>query len=128
MKLLLDTHTLIWWDSDPAQLSPRVLSMCQDPTNQVIISVVSVWEMQIKIQLGKMKVASPLAHLVEQQVETNGFDLLPIALPHVLRLDLLPLYHKDPFDRLLVAQALEEDAAILSRDSVLASYPVQVIW
>jgi PIN domain nuclease of toxin-antitoxin system len=128
MKLLLDTHTFIWWDSDPSKLSLQVLTLCQDPANQLVVSVVSIWEMQIKVHLGKMNLALPLTDLVDQQLKTNNIYLLPVTLAHVLRLGTLPLHHKDPFDRLLVAQAIEEDATILSRDAIFASYPTRLVW
>lgn len=105
MKLLLDTHTFIWWDSEPARLSPHALALCQDRQNVLLLSVVSVWEMQIKLQLGKLRLALPLKEIIETQQQTNSIEILPVTLAHVLALENLPAYHKDPFDRLLVAQA-----------------------
>jgi len=105
MKLLLDTHAFIWWDSEPSKLSPQAFTLCQDQANTIFISVVSVWKMQIKFQLGKLKLKLPLATLIESQQQTNGIEVLPITLMHVLELDNLPMYHKDPFDRLLIAQS-----------------------
>jgi PIN domain nuclease of toxin-antitoxin system len=128
MKLLLDTHTFIWWDSELDKLSSRVLALCQDQTNILLLSVASVWEMQIKLQLGKMKLALPLAEVIESQRQTNNIDLLPVTLAHVLALQNLPVHHKDPFDRLLVAQANVEGATLLSSDRVFAKYPVKLIW
>ncbi len=128
MKYLLDTHAFIWLDSDPTQLSPQVRSLVQDSTNILLLSLVSIWEMQIKIHLGKLHLNLPLAELVESQRQINSIDILPIALSHVLALDNLPLHHKDPFDRLLIAQANIENAALISRDPVFANYQVQVIW
>lgn len=128
MKLLLDTHTFIWWDSDPAKLSPHVLALCNDPANILLLSVVSVWEMQIKAQLGKLGFTRSLTDLVTQQQQTNQLDILDVTLSHVLALDGLPATHKDPFDRLLVAQANIEGAVLLSRDPIFAEYPVSVLW
>ncbi len=128
MKLLLDTHTFIWWDSEPGKLSPRVFALCRDQTNIVLLSVASVWEMQIKLQLGKLKLDLPLEEVIESQRQTNDIKILPVMLSHVLALQNLPVHHKDPFDRLLIAQANVEDAALLSVDPVLAKYPVQLIW
>jgi len=105
MKLLLDTHTFIWWDSEPARLSLHALALCQDRQNVLLLSVVSVWEMQIKLQLGKLRLALPLKEIIETQQQTNSIEILPVTLAHVLALENLPAYHKDPFDRLLVAQA-----------------------
>ena len=128
MKLLLDTHTFVWWNSNPAKLSTRVLQLCQDRENIVLFSVVSAWEMQIKLQLGKLKLGLPLSEVIESQRQTNNVQVLPITLAHVLALQNLPAHHKDPFDRLLIAQANEENAVLLSGDSVFAKYSVELIW
>jgi len=128
MKLLLDTHAFIWWDSEPAKFSPKALALCQDRANIVLLSVASVWEMQIKLQLGKLKLTLPLATVIESQQQTNEIEILPITLSHVLELENLPAHHKDPFDRLLVAQAKVEDAILISNDSVFANYPIKLLW
>jgi PIN domain nuclease of toxin-antitoxin system len=128
VKLLLDTHTFIWWDADPARLSAVALALCRDPANQLVLSVASLWEIQIKRQLSKLDLRQPLAGIVAQQQETNGMTILPIVPAHVLALEDLPLHHRDPFDRLLAAQALVEEATLVSGDPVLRSYPVEVRW
>ena len=128
MKLLLDTHAFIWWDSDPSKLSSRVVSLCQNRANLVLLSVVSVWEMQIKHQLGKLTLGLPLRELVETHKEVNDIQLLPVYLEHVLELENLPAVHTDPFDRLLVAQARVEGSILLSHDSAFEDYPVAVTW
>lgn len=128
MKLLLDTHTFIWWDSEPAKLSPQALALCQDRQNAVVLSVASVWEMQIKLQLGKLQLTLPLAELIESQRQTNHLEILPVMLPHVLALQHLPAHHKDPFDRLLIAQATVEDAVLVSNDPAFPQYAVKVLW
>jgi PIN domain nuclease of toxin-antitoxin system len=128
MKLLFDTHAFIWWDGEPTKLSSRVLGLCQDPSNTLILSVVSVWEMQVKHQLGKLALTAPLAELIEHQKVANGFEILPVTLFHVLHLQNLPLHHKDPFDRLLIAQAILEDALLLSNDPEVRRYPVESAW
>ena len=128
MKVLLDTHTFIWWDSEPEKLSSTVLTLCRDRTNILLLSMASVWEMQIKLQLGKLKLNLPLAEIIENQRQTNNIEILPIGLTHVLALDSLPSHHKDPFDRLLIAQANVEDTILVSRDPVFTHYPVEVVW
>lgn len=128
MKLLLDTHVFIWWDSEPDKLSPQALSLCQNQENVLLLSVASVWEMQIKIQLGKLKLQLPLAQVIDGQKQTNGVQVLPVELGHVLALDGLPAFHKDPFDRLLIAQAQMEDAVLISADPTFTQYPVRVVW
>jgi PIN domain nuclease of toxin-antitoxin system len=118
VKLLLDTHTFIWWDSNPSALSAKAQALCRDPANILMFSVVSAWEMQIKAHLGKLTLARPLAELVADQQASNGMAVLEITLAHVLALDPLPAVHRDPFDRLPVAQANAEGAALLSRDPI----------
>lgn len=128
MKIVLDTHTFIWWDSERTKLSATALHHCQDQTNTLILSVASVWEMQIKHQLGKLILKLPLADIIEAQRTTNNIEILPIHLPHVLALESLPAYHRDPFDRLIIAQANVEGAIVLSCDPVFKKYPVNVEW
>lgn len=130
MKLLLDTHVFIWWDSDPSRLSETALTLCSDPTNEMLLSVASLWEMQIKHQLGKLHLHLPLADIVSHQQAANALTVLPITLAHVLALAQLPSpsQHRDPFDRLLIAQARCEDATLITADAMFASYPVRVAW
>jgi len=128
MKILLDTHAFIWWDSEPEKLSAQVLQICQEANNHLLLSVVSVWEMQIKLQLNKLTLSLPLAQLIESQQEKNQLIILPITLPHVLAVQNLPFHHKDPFDRLLIAQAIVEGISVLSHDPQIHKYAVQCIW
>jgi len=128
MKLLFDTHTFIWWDSQPNNLSQTALTLLQDRSNILLLSVISIWEMQIKLQLGKITLNRPLLEIIENQQKTNQIEVLPVKLTHVLALDSLPIVHKDPFDRLLVAQANVEKAALVSCDPIIAQYPVNVTW
>ena len=128
MKYLLDTHAFIWMDSAPNQLSELARSLIQDPSNILLMSVVSIWEMPIKSQLGKLLLTLPLAELVESQRQSNSIDILPITLSHVLALENLPLHHKEPFDRLLIAQSNVENAPLVSADPIFVNYPVQSIW
>jgi PIN domain nuclease of toxin-antitoxin system len=128
MKVLLDIHAFIWWDSDPAKLSPQARVACEYRANLVLLSVASAWEMHIKLQLGKLHLRLPLAEVIAGQQQTNDIQLLPVALEHVLALQDLPAPHKDPFDRLLIAQANVEEAVFISHDPVFAHYPVKVLW
>jgi PIN domain nuclease of toxin-antitoxin system len=127
MKGLLDTHTFIWWDSDPGKLSPRAVAFLRDPANTILLSVVTVWELVIKLHLGRLTLALPLPNIVAQQ-QANGLQVLPVGLDHVLAVERLPSIHKDPFDRLLAAQANVEGAVLLSADPVFQHYPVSVVW
>jgi PIN domain nuclease of toxin-antitoxin system len=128
MKLLFDTHTFIWWDSQPNNLSQTALTLLQDRSNILLLSVISIWEMQIKLQLGKITLNHPLLEIIENQQKTNQIEVLTVKLTHVLALDSLPIVHKDPFDRLLIAQANVENAALVSCDPIVAQYPVNLIW
>jgi PIN domain nuclease of toxin-antitoxin system len=128
MRLLFDTHSFIWWESEPNKLSPTALDALRDPANCLILSVVSVWEMQIKLQLGKLKPRLPLDQLIESQCRDNQIEILPVTLAHVLALQGLPFHHKDPFDRLLIAQASVEGVILVSHDPAFAQYPVQLLW
>jgi len=128
MRLLLDTHAFIWWDNDLAKLSTPARALCQDTSNTLLLSVASVWEMQIKIQLGKLQLPLPMSDMIAGQQSRNRLEVLPINLPHVLALENLPVHHKDPFDRLLIAPAIVENAVLVSRDDVFKHYPVNVQW
>ncbi|MBW4476840.1 MAG: type II toxin-antitoxin system VapC family toxin [Tolypothrix brevis GSE-NOS-MK-07-07A] len=127
MKLLLDTHTFIWWDSDPSKLSKRALELLTEKDNLRLLSVVSLWEIQIKHQLGKLTLKKALAEIIAIQ-QNNCIEILPITITHILALDSLAMYHKDPFDRLLIAQTNIENAVLISCDSVFANYSVKVEW
>jgi PIN domain nuclease of toxin-antitoxin system len=128
MKLLLDTHSFLWWNLQPARLSAKALSAFHDPSNHLLLSVASVWEMQIKLQIGRLTLNMPLDQMIARQRRANGIRILPVTLPHVLALGNLPLHHKDPFDRLFIAQANAEGAFLVSHDPVFAQYPVQLLW
>lgn len=127
MKLLLDTHIFIWWVDEPEKLSAAAISAMEDEANELLLSVASVWEMQIKIQLGKLKLSLPLKELVKNQQDTNDLRVSPVALTHVLTLDLLPFHHKDPFDRLLIAQCIAEGFTMVTADSQFSAYSVKLL-
>jgi len=128
MKLLLDSHAFIWWDENPSRLGPAANRACFDPANELVLSVASVWEIQIKVMLGKLGLRKPLRQMLADQVVQNGLEVLPVNLEHALRLDSLPSLHKDPFDRLLVSQALVDGCSLVTHDQAIAQYPVPVIW
>ena len=128
MKLLFDTHTFMWWDSDLDKLPPHVQTLCFQPGNQLVLSIVSIWEIQIKVQIGKLDLGKQLAEVISSQRKANKIELLPVYYDHVLELDKLPFHHKDPFDRLLIAQARVENMVILSRDTQFSAYAVPVEW
>lgn len=127
MNLLLDTHAFVWWDSDKAHLSPRALTALFDPDNRLSLSLVSVWEMQIKAQLGKLVLRLPLRELIDDH-RRRGLQITPVEVEDVLGLATLPMIHRDPFDRLIIAQALRGGYQLVSRDPQVASYGLPVLW
>jgi PIN domain nuclease of toxin-antitoxin system len=128
MKLLLDTHTFIWWVSEPGKLSKRALKACENKKNELILSVVSVWEMQIKIQLKKLRLKHSLTDLIIRQQTANDLQILPVSLEHVLALENLPSHHRDPFDRLLIAQSMQEQLQLVSKDKIFKQYSIKPVW
>jgi PIN domain nuclease of toxin-antitoxin system len=128
MNLLLDTHTFIWWDSEPSRLSAPAFAAISDPANQLMVNAASLWEIQIKHAIDKLTLRLPLHELVEHQQATNDLQLLSITSDHVFGLYSLPAIHKDPFDRLLVAQANYMGASLVSVDPIFQSYPVSILW
>ena len=127
MRALLDTHTFLWWITDDAWLSAGVRDVVV-VGNELLFSAASGWEIDIKAQLGRLDLPTPLDRFVVEQLATNGFAPLPIRLEHALRVNELPNQHRDPFDRILIAQAQAEGLPILSADPQIARYDVQVIW
>ena len=128
MNLLLDTHSFLWFINGDAQLSTRARSSIEDSQNQSLLSTASVWEMAIKVSLGKLSLGQPLDVLVPQQLATNGFQLMPISLPHTFAVATMPFHHRDPFDRLLIAQALTEQIPLVGADTIFDLYGVNRIW
>ena len=125
---LLDTHTFLWLATEDERLSPTARELVLDPRNDLFLSVASVWEMAIKKSLGRMELAIPLSRLVEEQLKHLRTSLLEIRCEHALLVETLPFHHRDPFDRLLVAQAIEESLPLLSADRQLDAYPVDRVW
>ncbi|MDT8391903.1 MAG: type II toxin-antitoxin system VapC family toxin [Lentisphaeria bacterium] len=128
MKYLLDTHVFIWMASDPTGLPTKVAAILRDSGNDVLLSMASIWEMQIKVQLGKLELTATLPELVEQQRTRNAVEILPISLDHLWEVGKLPPIHKDPFDRLLIAQSRHEDIFFLTADRIISSYDVRIVW
>jgi PIN domain nuclease of toxin-antitoxin system len=122
VKLLLDTHALLWWLSDDPKLGAAARELIADPANDILVSAVSLWEILVKVRVGKL-VASIEDILTEMQAQ--GFVLLQIAPAHLVALAGLPMHHRDPFDHLLIAQAMAEGATFLSEDASTPRYPVQ---
>ena len=125
MNLLLDTHIFIWLSESPHKLTPAVQSALQNSANRLFLSTVSVWEMQIKVQIGKLDLPLPVKEFVILHRTINQIESLPVIESHIWILDDLPLHHKDPFDRILIAQSISEQHQLVSTDSVFEQYPVQ---
>ena len=128
MNLLLDSHALISWHEEPNDLSNKAFQAISDPANNVFLSIASIWEIQIKIQIGKFKFIETLEDVIREEQARNSFMLLPVELSHVLALAKLPSHHKDPFDRLLIAQATTENMSLVSADRHFSSYQVSLLW
>ena len=127
MKLLLDTHTVVWFINCNPRLPRHIREMLDDEFNSVYVSVVSLWEISIKFRLGKLELNGSLANVVSL-LRSRGFQFLKVDLDHVFRLDALAAHHRDPFDRMLIAQALAEDFALVSCDDVFDFYEVRRLW
>jgi PIN domain nuclease of toxin-antitoxin system len=128
VNLLLDTHTFIWLKTAPINISDAVLEAYYDLNTHVTLSIASIWEMQLKIQLGKLTLPKPLNMLIDEQCAQDGLEILPIDRQHIFALSSLPFHHKDPFDRLLIVQAKMENLVLASNDAVFKHYDVAVLW
>ncbi len=128
MKFLLDTHAFLWAITDDSQLSPRAREVFAARTNELFFSVASVWEILIKVQLKKLPLPTPVVPYLREQLRGNNIHVLPILLDHVARLAALPPNHRDPFDRILISQSLEEGWPLLSADPLLKKYSATLVW
>jgi len=128
MNLLLDTQAFLWLEGDKSKLSKAAGEACSNPQNTLWLSVASAWEMQIKIGLGKLRLQRTLAETIATQRTTNGIQILAVELDHVLELQNLPFHHKDPFDRLLIAQARSRLWQIVTIDPKFDAYGVEIVW
>ena len=128
MNLLLDTHAFLWFIASDPRLSNQAQSLIQTPTNRRLLSMASLWEMAIKVSLGKLTLAQPFDQLIPRQLQLNQIEVLAIGLPHVAAVVAMPFHHRDPFDRLMAAQCLIEDLPIVSSDPVFDAYSVRRVW
>ena len=128
MRLLLDTHAFLGWVNDKPALGRRASVAISSPDNDVLFSIASCWEIAIEISLGKLRLTRSLAPFLSEQLTINGFSLLDVSLKHVARVANLPFHHRDPFDRLPAAQALEDDLAIVTGDRSFRKYGVTRLW
>ena len=124
MRLLIDSHAFLWWSGASAVLSRAARDAIADPANEVLISVAALWELMIKQSLGKLTLPAD----IEAMVAGQGFSVLAITFDHLCRIGTLPRLHRDPFDRMMIAQALAEGIPIATGDRVFTTYGVQVVW
>lgn len=127
MRYLLDTHTLLWAVDGSKKLPNHLKDTISDKSNLCFVSIASIWEISIKFSLGRLKIISDLDEYLPL-VKRSGFEILPIEENHLLRLPNLPFHHKDPFDRLIIAQAQTEQFTLISKDSKFEEYDVSLLW
>lgn len=127
MNLLLDTHIFVWWDKSSALLPQHAAELCSNQEHQLFLSIASIWEIQIKHKLGKLPLVQPLRKIIEDHQVYNRLQLLPIKPEHVFALETLPLHHRDPFDRLSIAQQQIENMRLLAVDVEFEKYGLEVI-
>ncbi len=127
MKLLLDTHVFLWFIDDSPALSTRGKALLE-ADNELFLSVGSLWEIAVKLRLGKLTVAMATESLMTEQVTANNIEILPISVPHLVQVSTLPLHHRDPFDRLIIAQAIMEQMPVVSADPAFDAYPIERLW
>jgi PIN domain nuclease of toxin-antitoxin system len=128
MRLLLDTHTFLWWIADDPRLSKKACEVIGDGKNQLFLSAASGWEIAVKARLGRLQMPDDLEHFILEQTALNAIENLPVILSHALHVYTLPDYHRDPFDRLLISQAQLEGLPILTADPQISQYSVEVVW
>lgn len=128
MRYLLDTHTLLWIAEDDPRLSQKAEVIFLDDANEIYFSLASLWEIAIKVSLGKLALEEPLPFFIKKHITGNGIIFLRIETEHILPLASLPHHHKDPFDRLIISQALVENIPIIGKDEILDLYPIERIW
>jgi PIN domain nuclease of toxin-antitoxin system len=128
MRILLDTHAFLWFIMGSADLGAGARAAIEDQHNETLLSMASLWEIAIKVSIRKLTLSEPMETLIPAQVEQNGFAILSIKLEHVTIVSKLPFHHRDPFDRLLAAQCITEDIALVTTDSAFEKYGVRRVW
>jgi PIN domain nuclease of toxin-antitoxin system len=128
MKYLLDTHAFLWFVTDDNRLSPKARSIIKSNVNEIYFSAASVWEMSIKIRLGRLTIAEELEPFIVKQLAENNFRTLSITIFHSIYTSKLPDIHKDPFDRMIIAQSKVESMPLISKDKNIKKYKVPIVW
>jgi len=128
VRVLLDTHTFLWWISNDTRLSSRAREIISNGNNELLLSAASGWEITIKVRLGRLQLPYEPERFIPEQLVINAIQSLPIKISHALHTYSLPIYHRDPFDRIIIAQAQLEGLPILTSDPQIAKYKVEIIW
>jgi len=128
VKLLLDTHAFLWFINGDSNLSDGTRSYIENPDNERLLSIASLWEIAIKVSIGKLEIAFSFERMVKTQIHDNAITILPISASHLDTLAFLPFHHRDPFDRLIIAQSMIEKLTILSRDAAFDAYSIERKW
>ena len=128
MRVLIDTHIFIWYLQNSERLPGSITTLINNARNDILLSIASIWEMAIKQSTGKLNLGVPYTNFIEEQMGFNNIELLPIRLEHLEAVTNLPFHHRDPFDRMLISQAIVEDIVIVSVDNVFSLYPVKRMW
>jgi PIN domain nuclease of toxin-antitoxin system len=128
MRILLDTHAFLWFITADPKLSATAEQAIRDPANTPLLSIASVWEIAIKMHQGRLPIPPPLEQFIPRHLQANRIEVLPIELQHTYEIARLPLHHRDPFDRLLIAQAMAANLTLVSIDSAFDAYPIVRLW
>lgn len=128
MRILLDTQVFLWFIAGNQKLPLPDRNMIADFDNELYLSIASLWEIAIKVTIGKLELLEPFEELIPKELSKHEIKILPIEIKHLVKIIQLPIHHRDPFDRLIIAQGNVEDYPIISADSVFKAYPVNVIW
>ena len=128
MKLLLDAHTFLWFVWDEVQLTNDAKALIVNPTNQKLLSTATYWEIAIKVSIGKLDLGEPYRAFMHWEIARNHFDLPHVSVDHAAAVSVLPFHHRDPFDRMLIAQAMVEQIPIVSGDRAFDAYPITRLW
>ena len=128
MRYLLDTHTLLWFITEDKQLSDRARRLILDSNSEILISIASLWEIAIKVNIGKLALDEPFNQLFPDELDAHGIEILDITIDSLIQLTTLPFHHRDPFDRLIIAQALVESLPIIGVDGTFDAYGISREW
>jgi PIN domain nuclease of toxin-antitoxin system len=128
MKYLIDTNVLIWYSENSSKISNSIYDVINNPQNKIFVSIVSLWELAIKLNLGKIKITDSFVDFISNYITKNTIDILEISVSHLLRISTLENFHRDPFDRMIISQSLAEDIIVISSDEKFDLYKIKRIF